>query len=71
MIAKRREKRITEPCKGLKIPKKVMELAYKIHKCPGDYRGPCWGPTQSDICSAQARIDIAAIRATRRPRRAR
>lgn len=53
-------------CSGLKIPKKVMDLAHKIHRCPSDYRGPCWGPMHSDICSAQAKLDIAEIRAEKR-----
>lgn len=60
-------KRITDkPCRGLRITKKVMDLAYKLHRCPKGYKGPCWGATQSDICSAQAMIDIAAIKASRR-----
>ena len=58
--------RKTKSCRGLKVPKQVIDLAYRIHRCPPGYKGPCWGPTQSDICCAQAKIDIAAIRAERR-----
>lgn len=45
--------------------KMVREVAARIHKCPTDYRGPCWGATEADELVARMMLERAEKKARR------
>jgi ribosomal protein L37AE/L43A len=39
------------------IAEQIKAESWKIHRCPREYEGPCWGPTEEDKAQAHENIN--------------